>query len=298
MPNKVSSKIANALWLLCALSLSGCSSLYQTSNNEGSQAQNRDKPLEFDQESLLIKTKNQAGLIELHKAQLQQQESPQTRLKLAQAYFDGHDPESTLFVLTPLLSSSTTLPRDELYFLQGRAEYQLGQIEQAQRSLSAALQVNPSSAKALNSISIIYAQQGEWRKAREGFIRARELMFDDVTVKNNLALIDILEQDYQSAAARLLPIYLNGQADDMVTANLALIMAKIGSYEHLRSFYGQQYSDEELYLAYLNLREVQLMNHTPVKASANSKSHLLKPNNNNTNVVIPVEETKDVSFVF
>lgn len=298
MPSKKSCKIPSALWLLCALSLSGCSGLYQTSNNEGSQAQNRDKPLEFDQESLLIKTKNQEGLIELYKAQLQQQENPQTRLKLAQAYFDGHDPESTLFVLTPLLSGSTTLPRDELYFLQGRAQYQLGQIQQAQRSLSAALQVNPSSAKALNSISIIYAQQGEWRKAREGFNRARELMFDDVTVKNNLALIDILEQDYQSAAARLLPIYLNGQADDMVTANLALIMAKIGSYEHLRSFYGQQYSDEELYLAYLNLREMQLTNHTPAKASANSKSHLLQPNNNHTDIVIPVEEPKDASFVF
>ncbi|ENM3882985.1 MULTISPECIES: tetratricopeptide repeat protein [Vibrio] len=298
MPNKMSRKIHSGLWLFCVLLLSGCSSFYQAFNSEGSQTQNLEKPLDFDQESLLIKTNNQAGLIELYKTQLQQQENPQIRFKLANAYFNGKDPESSLFTLAPLMTAKSSVARDELFFLQGRAQYQLGRIEQAQRSLLAALQVNPNSAKALNSISIIYAQQGEWRKAREGFNRARELMFDDVTVKNNLALIDILEQDYQSAAARLLPIYLNGQADDMVTANLALIMAKIGSFEHLRSFYGQQYSDEELYLAYLNLREMQLMNHMPAEASANSKSHLLQPNNNHTDIVIPVEEPKDASFVF
>ncbi|MGL5653930.1 MAG: tetratricopeptide repeat protein [Vibrio sp.] len=282
--------------LLSLMLLTGCSSLLPLDSASKPATQNYGQPLEFDEEQLLIKTNNQAGLIALYKRQLQQQQNPTTRFKLAQAYFDSGDPESTLFTLAPLTSGSTALPRDELFFLQGRAQYQLNLAEPAHESLLAALQANPDSGKTLNLIGILYAQQGERVKARASFNRARELMFDDVTIKNNLALLDIFEQDYQSAAARLLPIYLNGQADQTVTANLALAMAQIGSYEHLRSFYGQQYGDQELYQLYLNLRQVQLIN--PVTESATTEPLTSHDSLSHSSVNLQAEEQVDASFVF
>lgn len=212
--------------------------------------------LSFDQETVLIKTNNYLALIELYKQQLQQQDQRQTRLKLAQVYLDFQDPESALFILGPLFNSKTE--HDTEFYLQGMALYRLHRITDAKQALSIAQDHNPNNPKTINMLGIIYAQSAQFDQARMSFNRARELMYDDIAVKNNLALIDMLEEDYQTAADRLLPIYHNGQADDRVIANLAIIMAKSGSLNHLHAFYAQKYSDQEIQHLFITLRNLNL----------------------------------------
>ncbi|WP_217525308.1 tetratricopeptide repeat protein [Vibrio metschnikovii] len=245
----------NLVWVcLVGLLLSGCvsSSGHQRSNvNDTNNA-----TFAFDQEQVLIKTGNYTALIEFYKQQLQQSDQRETRLKLAQAYLDFQDPESALFILGPLVRSPSK--QDTEFYLQGLALYRLNRINEAQQSLTVAQVNSPNNAQTINMLGIIFAQSSQFKQARASFNRARELMYDDITVKNNLALIDMLEEDYQSAADRLLPIYHNGQADDRVIANLAIIMAKSGSLNHLHAFYAQKYSDQEIQHLFITLRNLNL----------------------------------------
>ncbi|HGS4462302.1 TPA: tetratricopeptide repeat protein [Vibrio metschnikovii] len=246
----------NLVWVgLVGLLLSGCvsSSGHQRSNvNDTNNA-----TFAFDQEQVLIKTGNYTALIEFYKQQLQQSDQRETRLKLAQAYLDFQDPESALFILGPLVYPQSK--QDTEFYLQGVALYRLNRVNEAQQSLTIAQENAPNNAQTINMLGIIFAQFSQFEQARASFNRARELMYDDITVKNNLALIDILEEDYQSAADRLLPIYHNGQADDRVIANLAIIMAKSGSFQHLQAFYAHQYSEQEIQQLFITLRNLNLV---------------------------------------
>lgn len=205
-------------------------------------------------EKILIKSSNYFRLIELYKNELKKKENSDIRLKLAKAYIDSHDNESALFTLTPLVVKNKVDP--EVFYLQGVAQYNLGKIDQAERSLKITLQNTPKNAKAFNMLGIIYADKGELDKARDAFNQARTLMYDDVTIKNNLALLDLIEGNYKKAAAILLPVYLNsrGKVDSNVKANLAIIMAKLGSFDYISTLYSDKYTKDQLLEIYNDLK--------------------------------------------
>ncbi|EOZ5529593.1 hypothetical protein ACQSNA_001486 [Vibrio metschnikovii] len=245
-------------WLVCltplvltaCMSASGLSTSGQSAVNANNQA--------FDQELVLQKTQNYSALIELYKQQLQQSEQRTTRLKLAQAYLDYQDPESALFTLQPLINLASS--HDQEFYLQGMALYRLNRLTEAQQALNLAHQHDSRNAQTINMLGILYAQSSDLEQARLWFNRARELMYDDTAIKNNLALIDMLEEDYQAAADRLLPIYLNGQADERVIANLAIIMAKLGRVDYLHAFYAQDLNTQQINQLYSKLQRLNLHN--------------------------------------
>lgn len=243
-------------WILCLipLMLTGCMSAGGLSTS-GKPTTNTNN-LSFDQEQVLQTTQNYPALIELYKQQLQQNDQRSTRLKLAQTYLDYQDPESTLFTLQPLINPSSTY--DQEFYLQGMALYHLHRLSEAQQALTLAQQRNPRNAQTINMLGILYAQSSDLEQARLWFNRARELMYDDIAIKNNLALLDMLEENYQSAADRLLPIYLNGQADERVIANLAIIMAKLGRVDYLHAFYAQDLNTQQINQLYTTLRRLNL----------------------------------------
>ena len=89
-------------------------------------------------------------------------------------------------------------------------------------------------------------------------MKARELLYEDVVISNNLAVMDILEADYQRAITRLEPVYKNGQADKQVVSNLVLAYAKVGDFVQVKALLGGMYSAEELYHIYTGLKVVSL----------------------------------------
>ena len=206
------------------------------------------------EEQFLELSANNARLIELYKNRLREEESLSTRLKLAKVYLDTGDNESTLFTLSPLIKNDTG--GSEAFYLQGVAQYNTGMLRQAEKSLQIAINKNGKSTKAINMLGVVYAELGNLNGARTQFNQAREMMYDDLVIKNNLALLDMLEGKYQDAAVRLMPIYLKNpdKADPKLKANLAIILSKMGSFETLRRVYGDQYNDAQLFDIFNDLK--------------------------------------------
>ena len=208
----------------------------------------------LSEEQFLELSANNTRLIELYKKRLKEEEDVGTRLKLAKAYLDTGDNESTLFTLSPLIQNDSG--GSEAFYLQGVAQYNTGLLRQAENSLQIAISKDDDSSKAINMLGVVLAELGNLSGARSQFNKAREMMYDDLVIKNNLALLDMLEGKYQDAAVRLMPIYLKNpdKADAKLKANLAIILSKMGSFETLRRVYGDQYSDAQLFDIFNDLK--------------------------------------------
>lgn len=233
------------------------------------------------QENMLIKTENHSGLIEFYKTKLKEKEDASTREKLAQAYLDYGDPDSSLFTISPLTkrvtdkeavkkraNSSTwkglvwqswTSNKVHINWLLIQANSELG-LDKREAALSSALQafqLDKKNAEVANLIGVIYAAGGNIYEARHYFYIARENLFDDVKVKNNLALLLMLEGKYDRAVDMLLPLYTNGQADQQVESNLIIAMVKNNDLDLMRRVLKPKYSDREIAQKYQALKPVE-----------------------------------------
>lgn len=195
-------------------------------------------------ESLLLKTKNYPRLIEMYKEDLKEKDTKEIRVKLAKTYLAMEDAESALFYLSTILLDRE---RDaEIFYLQAQIQYDFQQYEKAMKSVQTALSIDSDYPDAHNLMGILYADSDKFELARISFNQARLGLADDVKVKNNIAVLDIIEKDYRAAISRLLPLYLNGQADDQVKANLLIAMSKMGNYDYVKSMLSKDYEDEEI----------------------------------------------------
>ncbi|MEZ9292344.1 tetratricopeptide repeat protein [Vibrio lentus] len=238
------------------------------------------------QESMLMKTENHAGLIEFYKAKLKEKEDVSNREKLAQAYLDYGDPDSALFTISPLTkrvtdkeavkkkSDSSTwknlVDGEPVWtswankkvhlnwlLIQANSETALGKREAALSSALQAFQLDKKNAEVANLIGVIYAAGGNIYEARHYFYIARENLYDDLKVKNNLALLFILEGKYDRAVDMLLPLYANGQADQQVESNLIIAMVKKNDLDLMRRVLKPKYSDREIAQKYQALKPVK-----------------------------------------
>lgn len=91
---------------------------------------------------------------------------------------------------------------------------------------------------------------GEFDKARRAFEMAREFMFDDSSVKNNLAVVDIMTGQFNAAIDRLMPMYTTGLADDKIKANLAIATVKAGRSDYFSMIVKNEKNRESRYKLY------------------------------------------------
>ena len=198
-------------------------------------------------EALLIAAENNAGLIDFYREQLENaqttRESDELRIKLSESYLNMGDPDSTLFYLQPIIEAGRQTA--ELLLLQSRAQLAMQKHEHSQETALTALAMDDSNPNTHNQLGLVYARSGDYDNARFHFNQARILWLDDVTVKNNLAMMDILEGRYETAVSRLMPVYLAGQADDRVIANLTVALARSGRYPEFKSVYNDARNEEE-----------------------------------------------------
>ncbi|WP_087023851.1 hypothetical protein [Thaumasiovibrio subtropicus] len=191
-------------------------------------------------EAILKTTNDPQGLVDFYKAELAKQDGPRERYKLAEAYLGIDDAESALFYMQPLIEEERLSATG--YYLYGRALAMQGEYLKARHAILEAIVREEAMAEAHNFLGVLDAEQGRFDDARSAFNQARALLFDDVTIKNNLAVLDIYQQDYESALNRLLPLWSNGLGDDRIRANMLLAMAKLGRYDDFRALVG---SDRE-----------------------------------------------------
>lgn len=233
--------------LLVLLLLSGCQS---------NQLQSFER-----QEIILVKINDYKQLIPLYKQQLSRENNNEIRLKLADTYLKSGDPESTLFTLNPLASPVKTTAQDKEYIqalmLQAYAQYELGTLDSALNSALTVNEIQVNDPENENLLGMIYVSQHNYIQARHFFNLARSHFYDDITIQNNLAVLDIIEGKYEQSIQRLLLLQKSGIADSQVTANLLLAMAKLNNFSYVRSALTPKYSDAEILDMYQILRDLK-----------------------------------------
>jgi tight adherence protein D len=187
-----------------------------------------EKP-KYTNKQLIESSGNNQELIKLYKQELLSSDTPETRVKLVHSYIKTKDFESAIFYIQPLIGSDK--PNAEAYFLYGKAKFGLNELSQAQIALQKAIQLDPNHGDALNLYGVISAYNGDYVQARKYFVQARQRMIDDVTVKNNLAMVDLIEGKYESAVDKLTPLLAQGNSSPKVRSNLAFAYAKLGQYQ-------------------------------------------------------------------
>jgi tight adherence protein D len=178
-------------------------------------------------------TKNYGGLIELYKQRLQHSDSEDTRYKLAQVYYLSNDFEAAKRTLTPVLNKSKN---DNLFSLYGHVESKMGNNDTALESLDKAIAINPKNGEAYNIKGIVLLKKKQYDAARYAFNLARENFYDENKVTNNLAMLSILNKDYNEAYKHLNILYKKGYRDQTILHNLLYTLVKLNKFQLAKSF--------------------------------------------------------------
>lgn len=199
--------------LVISLLLVGCSSQTNLDNKE--------------REFILTKVNNYKGLIAFYREQLSKNDTPEVRLKLCEVYNKIEDYESSQNCLKELVSSS---PTDESLLLSAQNNSTLGHDEIALRQIDEAIKINPKMGEAYNLKGVILAHLGDLENAKTSFEKARNLFVAEDIVNNNLAMIAIVEKDYNLARSYLMPLYSRGYNSPKIVHNLIFTLVKLNDY--------------------------------------------------------------------
>ncbi|UAX43002.1 tetratricopeptide repeat protein [Pasteurella canis] len=176
-------------------------------------------------ENLYINTQNYESLISLYRDVLREKEDDLIRYKLASVYYDKGDSRSSLLYLTPLLKQNTSVIK-EAKELQVKNLIQLKQYSDAISVANDLLSMMPSNGAVYNLRGIAFAQLGKLNNARDDINKAREFFINDVVAVNNLAMLSIINGDYNNAVTLLMPQYLNGIREKRLIHNLVFALVK------------------------------------------------------------------------
>lgn len=242
----------NSLKLIVVLLLS--SFLLACASSEGDIGQVTN--FKYDkQEQIYLNTGDYVKLITLYKDRLLKEDVITTRLKMIEAYINMDDIESAEFNLNYL--GQSTAYQSHIDYLFALVNYEKQYFGAAAIYAKKAVEINDNYPEAENLLGLIYASLGQYEQARHYFYLARQHLADDIKIKNNLAMIDILEGNYQQAIYRLEPLVLNGNRDDQVLANLGLSYAKTGQYDAFVSLYSDRSNEAELSQAFQVLQQAK-----------------------------------------
>ncbi len=243
--------------LILAISLVGCSS----------------SPTEEDKvfdstEKIYIVSHNYVKLIDLYKEALQKEPNNIDILtKLVRAYLDSGDPESARFYLRSLFEEMTK-EDPYIYYLDGLAYYQSEDFTAAIESLDKGAelaQYQSSNSKfeqlltgdIFNLKGISYASLGNIEEARKNFVLAKKNFYNETKITNNLAMLDMLNGDYDLAYKKLIKLYYSTSSDDTTKANLAVCLAKLKKYEELKLLFKGDFDESSIFQLYLYLNSLE-----------------------------------------
>lgn len=208
-------------------------------------------------ESILIHSHDYQGLAEFYKGNLKKKDTLEMRLKLAKNYLTMHDADSAVFYLQPLAERGTS-NSSELYFVLAKAYYESHDNINAAHNAQRAIELDSQNGAAFNLLGIIYSSQMEIEKSRQYFTQARAVYFDDIKVKNNLAMLNIMQGKYNQALQQLVSLYRLEPEDKVIKTNLLLVLAKRKDYDSFYRLLDQDLKDGEIYQLYMAFSEMKM----------------------------------------
>ena len=224
--------------------LAGC----QSTSSQQSQTQ--------DDVTNMEKVKNYDGLISHYKSMLKQgSQDTKIKEKLAWAYFHKGDIESANFYVQHLQKEG----------VETSSLYQLaGQVFDAKNDTTSAISAYLSSIKSGNSsgqvhvlLAVSYTKAGQYDAAYQELNNARLRGYDDVVIKNNIAMIHMANGEYEQAIAMLTPVLKDNPANKVVKANLAIALIKTQQVDAARKLLKGDFSDQEILRITTELTQVR-----------------------------------------
>ncbi|WP_373959611.1 tetratricopeptide repeat protein [Vibrio gigantis] len=191
------------------------------------------------------KVKNYDGLISYYKSQLEQgSEDPDVKEKLAWAYFYKGDIESADFYVQHLQKQGLENPN--LYQLEGQVFDAKNDIESAISAYLASIDAGNRTGQIHVLLGVSYTKVGKYDEAQKELNQARLRGYDDVVVKNNIAMIQMANGEYQQAIQTLAPVLKEDPANKTVKANLAIALMKTQQIDSAKKLLKGDFSAEEI----------------------------------------------------
>ncbi|MDR9826104.1 tetratricopeptide repeat protein [Vibrio sp. FNV 38] len=202
---------------------------------------------EQDTINSMEKVENYDGLIALYKSHLEAGNGNDEIIeKLAWAYFDKGDIESSSFYVEHLVAESN--PKGTLFQLQGQIYDSNNEAEKAAEAYLQAIELGQSRWDIYVLLGVAYSKQSRFVEAREEFNQARLLGADDVTIKNNIAMLYLAQHDYQSVINTLIPVLKDNPTNTIIRANLAIALIKNNQTDAARKLLAEDYTEREINL--------------------------------------------------
>ncbi|MBU2896209.1 tetratricopeptide repeat protein [Vibrio hepatarius] len=192
-----------------------------------------------NRESIMISAQNYQGLVDLYTESVKKNDSAENREKLAHYYFLLDDYEASAYQLENVIKRKSA--QAETFYNQSINYYMLDKLIIAETMINRAIEMKPNNAKFRNQKGIVLAQKSEFESAIREFEKARSLIFPDVKIKNNLALIYYKKGEYTKAITTLMPLYLRNNNNKKIVANLIVIMAKMNDRNYVLNLLRDKY---------------------------------------------------------
>lgn len=182
-------------------------------------------------EYILTQLNDYQGLIEIYRNKLSVKDNDDERYHLSQLYNKIGDYSSSNIYLSPLVDNN----KDKKYLLlQAKNYIELGQENNAEPILKELLLKDGSNGELWNLQGVLFAQQGHYSEAISSFEKARGLFYNEEIVINNIAMMEILQQNYQKARDYLLSLYSRKKYQQQTVYNLVYTLVKTNDYASAR----------------------------------------------------------------
>ncbi|NVN83457.1 MULTISPECIES: lipopolysaccharide assembly protein LapB [unclassified Vibrio] len=211
----------------------------------GCQSAPSQQDLQLGDVTSMEKVKNYDGLISYYKSQLEQgSEDPEVKEKLAWAYFHKGDIESADFYVQHLQKEGVENPN--LYQLEGQVFDAKNDIESAIAAYVTSIEAGNRTGQIHVLLGVSYTKVGKYDEAQQELNQARLRGYDDVVVKNNIAMIQMANGEYQQAIQTLAPVLKEDPANKTVKANLAIALMKTQQIDSAKKLLKGDFSAEEI----------------------------------------------------
>lgn len=211
--------VKKLLPILMLVVLSGCSGGLSNASEDD------------QKEYILTQLNDYQGLIEIYRKKLSLKDNAADRYHLSLLYNKIGDYNSSNIYLKPLVDGNG----DSKYFLlQAKNLIELGQENDARVIIDQLISKEGANGELWNLRGIMLAQQGHYTDALRSFEKARGLFYNEEIVINNIAMMEILQQDYVKARDHLLSLYVRKKYRSQTVYNLVYSLVKIGDYNSAR----------------------------------------------------------------
>jgi len=191
------------------------------------------------------KVENYDGLISHYKSMLEQgSQDPKVKEELALAYFHKGDIESADFYVQHLQKEGVKTP--SLYQLAGQVFDAKDNTSDAISAYLASIESGNASGQVHVLLAVSYTKLGQYDDAYQELNEARLKGYDDLVIKNNIAMIQMANGEFEQAIVTLTPILKDHPSNKVVKANLAIALIKAQKVDAARKLLKGDFSDQEV----------------------------------------------------